>query len=125
MAEALTGLRVLVVEDEAVIAMDLENTLREFGCVVLPLALSVAKALEVLRTQRPDVALLDVNLCDGRVTPVAEALTAMGVSFVVVTGYVDVVFDEPVLRDAAKVSKPYSIGEIERTILRLLGLGQV
>jgi two-component SAPR family response regulator len=125
MAEALTGLRVLIVEDEAVIAIDLANTLREFGCVVLPLALSVAKALEVLRTQRPDVALLDVNLCDGRVTPVAEALTAMGVSFVVVTGYVDVVFDEPVLRDAAKVSKPYSTDEIERTILRLLGLGQV
>jgi CheY-like chemotaxis protein len=125
MADALADLRVLVVEDEAIIAMDLENTLREFGCVVLPLASSVAKALEVLRSQRPDVALLDVNLCDGRVTPVAEALTAMGVSFAVVTGYDNVVFDEPVLRDAAKVSKPYSIGEIERTILRLLGLGQV
>jgi hypothetical protein len=46
---ALAGLKVLVVEDEAIIAFDLEGTLRELGCVVLPIAPSVAEALAVSR----------------------------------------------------------------------------
>ena len=52
---ALAGLKVLVVEDEAIIAFDLEGTLRELGCVVLPIAPSVAEALDaVLKAERPE-----------------------------------------------------------------------
>jgi DNA-binding response OmpR family regulator len=65
----LAGLKVLVVEDEAIIAFDLEGTLRALGCVVLPIAPSVAVALAVLKVERLEAALLDVRLADGEVTP--------------------------------------------------------
>jgi two-component system, response regulator PdtaR len=121
----LHGCKVLVAEDQALVALNLGNALGELGCVVLPPASSVAEALALLRTERPDVALLDAELADGRATPVAETLAAMGVPFAVVTGHDPGALREPVLRDAVKVGKPYAAGEIGRTIRRLLdpGLG--
>ena len=59
---ALSGAQVLVVEDQALIAMDLEVTLREFGCAVLGPAASVAEALALAGRERPDAALLDLGL---------------------------------------------------------------
>jgi PleD family two-component response regulator len=65
----LHGLKVLVAEDEALIALDLEFALHEFGCIVLPATPSVAEALAILKTEQPDVALLDANLADGSAAP--------------------------------------------------------
>ena len=67
----LPGARVLVAEDQAVIAMDLAMTLREFGCAVLGPAASVAEALALAGRERPDAALLDLGLSDGPAVPVA------------------------------------------------------
>lgn len=70
------GLRVLVVEDELLVAMEMEEALAQMGCVVLEPAPSVARALALLERKTPDLALLDVNLGRERSTPVAEALLA-------------------------------------------------
>jgi two-component system, response regulator PdtaR len=82
------GRLVLVVEDEFLIALDLELLLRRHGWRVLGPAATVDQALRLLRDgETPDVALLDVNLRGELVTPVAEALRARGVPFVLASAY--------------------------------------
>jgi DNA-binding response OmpR family regulator len=78
---------VLVVEDEFLIAMDLELLLQRHGWRVLGPAATVAEALRLLTGERPDVALLDVNLRGELVTPVAEELRVQGVPFVLASAY--------------------------------------
>jgi CheY-like chemotaxis protein len=115
----LRGLKVLLVEDEALIAFDLEGMLRELGCAVVFVAPSVKEALAVLRAERPDTALLDLRLADGRVTPVAQALAAAGVQFAVVTGYDRGRLEEPVLRAAPYLAKPYGHAAIREALTQL------
>ena len=86
-AAALTGLRVLVVEDEFLVALDLSSILDDLGCIVLGLAATVPEALRLLAADPPDVTLLDINLDGARTTPVALALAADGVPFIAVTAY--------------------------------------
>ncbi len=86
-SEDLAGLRILVVEDEVLIMMLLEDLLQELGCEVVGPASSVAQALALVATERPDAAVLDVNLGKELVYPVANALKQAGVPFVFVTGY--------------------------------------
>ena len=81
------GPAVLVVEDEFLIAMDLERLLERNGWRVLGPAATVQEALRLLDGEAPDVALLDVNLRGELVTPVAERLRARGVPFVVASAY--------------------------------------
>ncbi|MCW8088259.1 response regulator [Sabulicella glaciei] len=99
--------QVLVVEDETFIALELELNLTEAGFVVIGPAPTVAAALALLASHRPDVAVLDVNLRGERVTPVAEALKAMGVPFVLTSAYsaADLASDA-VLASARNVGKP-------------------
>jgi two-component system, response regulator PdtaR len=97
----------LVVEDEFLIAMELEQTLRRAGYQVVGPAPSVGTALELLRQVHPDAAVLDVNLAGERVTPVAEVLRAMAIPFVLASGYAAAdLRDEEILRDAVNLGKP-------------------
>jgi DNA-binding NarL/FixJ family response regulator len=73
---------VLLVEDEALIAMEVARGLAQSGYRVLGPASTVACALALLQGERPDVAILDVNIRGERVTPVARELSALGVPFV-------------------------------------------
>lgn len=84
--ERLAGLRILVVEDEPLVAMLIEDLLLELGCTVVGPAATVAQALALADTS-PDAALLDVNLGAEQSYPVADRLAADGVPFAFVTGY--------------------------------------
>jgi DNA-binding response OmpR family regulator len=97
-----------VVEDEFLLAMELEDLLARDGCTVLGPAASVRQALAVLDGERPDLALLDVNLKGERATPVAAALQARGVPYVLLTGYSEAQLSEPELRDVPRIEKPVS-----------------
>jgi CheY-like chemotaxis protein len=83
----ISGLRVLVVEDEPVAALDIGEMIREAeGEVVGPFA-SVQEARALLKDNAAvDAAVLDVNLKDGKITPVLESLRARGIPTVVYTG---------------------------------------
>ena len=81
------GRLVLVVEDEFLIAIDLALLLQEHGWRVLGPAATVAEALRLLADERPDVALLDLNLRGELVTPVAEELRVQDVPFVLASAY--------------------------------------
>ena len=113
---ALAGIRVLVAEDEAVIALDLEESLRSLGCVVYTTVSSGAELLDLVRRERPDVVLLDLGLADGFALPLAEALRAEGVPFVLSTGYPPEVIEDPALRDAPVLKKPYGRAELVRAL---------
>lgn len=101
------GRLVLVVEDEFLIAWDLEQVLERHGWRVLGPAGTVARALRLLEGgERPDVALLDVNLRGEMVTPVAERLRALGVPFVVASAYDGEQLAALGLAGAPQVGKP-------------------
>ncbi|MEX2642716.1 MAG: response regulator [Acetobacterales bacterium] len=104
--EALQGRRVLIVEDELLVAMELENLLQQSGCTVLGPANSVARAMALLERERPDVVLLDLNLNGEAANPVAATLSRQGLPFVVVSGYSPAQSNAPELAGAPRVGKP-------------------
>jgi CheY-like chemotaxis protein len=117
----LAGASVLVAEDDAVIGLDLDATLRRLGCRVLGPAGSVEEALALLAQARPDAALLDVALLDGWSEAVAEALARAGVPFALVTGYGPGGLDgHPALRAAPVLAKPFGPRSLEAVLRRLL-----
>jgi CheY-like chemotaxis protein len=87
--EKLKGRCLLVVEDEYLIAADLTASLESLGVEVIGPAASVEEALGLVATDgnRLDGAVLDINLRNERVFPVADVLTARGVPFIFTTGY--------------------------------------
>ena len=115
----LHGLKVLVAEDEAIIALDLELTLRELGCVVLPATSTVAGALALLEAERPDIALVDTALADGSAVPLAQALAAAGIPFAVATGCEADQLGDPALCAAPYLGKPYGSQDLCTMLGRL------
>jgi DNA-binding response OmpR family regulator len=108
---------VLIVEDEFLIAMDLKETLEVHGWRVIGPVASVREALLLLENELPTVAVLDVNLRNELVTPVAEALKARGVPFVVASAYQrPEQFGGTILAAAPNVGKPTG----ERRLLAVL-----
>ncbi len=84
----LGGRRLLVVEDDYLVATDLVDELADHGAEVLGPAGSVDEALDLLAAESQiDAAVLDINLTNEKVYPVAEALRARGIPFVFTTGY--------------------------------------
>jgi CheY-like chemotaxis protein len=79
--------RVLVVEDEYLVAMDMSTYLEAAGAQVVGPASNVNAALEVLERTELDGAILDVNLHGEMAFPIADALAARGIPFVFMTGY--------------------------------------
>ncbi len=113
---------ILVVEDELVVALDLAATLRDGGFQVLGPVTTVPAALQLLAQQRPDAAVLDVNLRNDLVTPVAHAQRAMHVPFVVVSAYSRAALQsDEVLSGAPKLDKPVLPSELVNAVNDLLG----
>jgi CheY-like chemotaxis protein len=83
----LAGLRVLVVEDEPIVAWDLAETLETYGCEIVGPAYDLAQAKELSLERAVDGAVLDVNLGSDKVFPLADCLAARPIPFCYVTGY--------------------------------------
>jgi PAS domain S-box-containing protein len=86
-ARHLPGERVLIVEDEALVAMILEDQLADLGISVAGTCASVPDAMRAIENDPPQAAILDVNLRGQLVYPVADRLMDRGIPFVFVTGY--------------------------------------
>lgn len=112
--------RILLVEDEAIIAMTTEDMLDELGYEKVVTASSVAQALAAIADMRFDAALLDVNLDGEFSTPVAAALDAKGVPYALATGYGSA-GPSIVASNAPVITKPYTAATLAATIARLLG----
>jgi DNA-binding response OmpR family regulator len=87
MTAALEGVRVLVVEDEYLVADLIEKMLESAGCIVMGPIPRVPEALDAVNDDDYDAAVLDVNLAGERINPVADALSERNVPFMFVTGY--------------------------------------
>ena len=85
--EKLLGLRVLIVEDEALVAIDLQFAFEDAGADVLGPAMSLADALALARNATIDCALLDVDIAGQDVYPVAQVLQSRGIPFIFHTGH--------------------------------------
>jgi CheY-like chemotaxis protein len=83
----LNGKRVLVVEDEPLLAMDLEHMLTQMGCEVIVNRGGVKGALQRVQQTQLDAAVLDLNLAGERADAIADALAARRIPFVFATGY--------------------------------------
>ena len=119
MTGLLTGRRILVVEDEMLLLMNIETTLEDLGCTAISSAANVADALTLLDERGFDAAMLDVNLDGERSYPIADALVARGIPFVFATGYADHggwndLLSGPMLR------KPYLASDLAAAFARLL-----
>jgi CheY-like chemotaxis protein len=84
---ALAGKRILLVEDEFIIAAMAEDMLTDLGATVIGPASTVAVALRLVETSAIDAAVLDVNMDGERIDPVVEALGARSIPIVFATGY--------------------------------------
>ena len=107
----LTGCRILVVEDEAVTAVMIEQTLKEAGCVVVDPVATNRDALSLIENETIDCAVLDLDLADGKAGPVAEALAKRGVRFVLATGYDSVAIGHQ-YSNAPVVGKAFDLTEL-------------
>ena len=104
MSNALTGRKVLVVEDESLVAMLLETILEDMGCIPVGPVSTVDEGVQKAENEPDlDLALLDVNVAGRQVFPVAEALARRGIPMVFSTGYGEAIqkpFSEAAVRDA-------------------------
>lgn len=117
--DPLQGLRVLVVEDETLVAMLIEEYLLELGCVVTASARRVSRALESLASIEVDAAILDLNVAGEDVSPVAEALGARSVPFVLASGYDQSSAAARWLKHPI-LQKPFTSAELRQALLSAL-----
>lgn len=121
MNHSLSGRRILVVEDEMIVAWLLEDMLADLGYEPIGPAARVDQALAMINEEAIDAAVLDVNLNGQTSYPVADALTIRGVPFVFSTGY-----DNARLlsnyRSFRVLQKPYQQAELRNALAKLLTL---
>jgi PAS domain S-box-containing protein len=115
---AIAGLKVLIVEDSLLLALELEAGLEDAGVVVVGCAAELSEALSMVEMDF-DVAVLDADLNGQSVAPVAEILRTMGRPFVFATGYADKA--APMGFDAPIVRKPYNVHQIARAVAGVTG----
>jgi PAS domain S-box-containing protein len=117
-ATAIVGRRILVVEDEPLVALDLVSTLEDFGATVVGPFGTVDEAVAAIEVSIADVAFLDGNLHGEPVDAVAAALTRCGIPFAFVSGY----GRESLPKSFAQVeivTKPFSPEQILEIAMRL------
>ena len=110
----LDGRRVLVIEDESLVAMLIQDTLADIGCEVVGSASRFAEAISKASGLSFDVAILDVNLNGQQTFPIAEALSERGVAFVWATGYGEESLPESL--KAPVLPKPFRQQDLERAL---------
>lgn len=107
----LAGRSILIVEDEMLLALELQVLLEGEACAIIGPVATVDHALDVLSTQRPDAATLDLNLSGEHSAAVAGALAALSIPFIVTTGYRGIP-TEPEFGAAPLVKKPLDMADL-------------
>jgi CheY-like chemotaxis protein len=113
----ILGRRILLVEDEVIVAMMIEDMLVQLGCDVVGPAARLDEALALAKSSRIDAAVLDVNLAGEMSYPVANELLRRGVPFVFSTGY-----EAPRngFSDCLYIQKPFEERELARALASAL-----
>ncbi|RXT56937.1 hypothetical protein B6S44_00335 [Bosea sp. Tri-44] len=112
--------RILVVEDEYLIAEYITVTLEDLGYVVVGPAPTVPAAIATIASERMDAVLLDANLAGTSSAPIAAELADRGIPFVVVTGYGTLDLATDALQSAPRINKPFTPADIAAILAKLL-----
>ena len=119
--DRLKGRRILVVEDSPVVGPFTAELLEELGCEVVGPAPNMAAARELLESdEKIDAAMMDVHIRGERVFPLCDAVADRGVPFVLTSGYADWQMPDK-WKDRPRLSKPYTIDQVEEALLNLIG----
>jgi len=118
---ALLGCRVLVAEDESVIALGLEDALAGFGCEVLGPVARPSDVLKIVEREHVDGALLDVNLRGEQIFSVLPAILARGIPVIITSGYGDLTLYPEEFRHLPRVTKPFDFIRLERLCVTVFG----
>lgn len=116
---ALVGLRILVVEDEALVAIMVADILEAQGATVVGPAASIRKAETLIGDRALDLAVLDVNLGGQSIAPIATLLVKQGTPIVFATGYGE--RPSGPWTNAPAISKPFTEFDLLQAIRQALG----
>jgi CheY-like chemotaxis protein len=116
----LRAARILIVEDEALVAYALEQILVEYGYEVVGPAPNIGKALKLIADEPIDAALLDINLGNERSDGAAEALAAACIPFLFTTGYSRESAMPDGFKDRPCIGKPYQPEQLQQALAQLL-----
>jgi len=111
--------KILLVEDDMLIAMELEERLGEMGYAVLGPAATLAEGEKLISAEKPDAALLDANLGGESSVPLGAKLAAMGVPVAFCTGYDHIKGLPPELASALILTKPLSDADLKAGLAKL------
>ena len=117
---ALAGRRILIVEDEFIIALSTKEMLTEIGAIVIGPAASIADGLSLAKSEMIDAAVLDMNIRGDRIDPVVDVLTARNVPIVYTTGYGEGTANQ--INGAPSLGKPYTSRMLADAVSRVLKL---
>jgi DNA-binding LytR/AlgR family response regulator len=120
----LPPLRILIVEDEGLIALNLELILQRFGCDIIGPISEVDNIIEVARRHRPDGAFLDVNLRGRKVFDVLPEMMSLRVPCVLSSGYDDPMLFPSAFRDMPRIAKPFDEAALRRACVEFGSLAQ-
>jgi DNA-binding NtrC family response regulator len=115
----LKNLRVLVVEDELLIALALEDMLQGFGCNVVGPFSRIADAERAIRSEPIDAALLDVNVRGELVYPIAAMLAERGIPSILCSGYAASNMIPDAFKQMPQIAKPYDEAILRRMMDRV------
>jgi PAS domain S-box-containing protein len=113
--------RVLIVEDEVLLGLQLVGTLQDAGCTVVGPAASVSEAIDLIVSTKPTAAILDVNLGTEESFPIADVLRAKNIPFVFCTGYAAASDLPKRLQTSEVLAKPFTPLLLLNALGRLLG----
>jgi DNA-binding NtrC family response regulator len=104
----IRGRRILIAEDEAMIALDLETLLEDLGCEIIGPVANVEDLLQQFEAHHPAGALLDINLRGKQVFAVLAQLIEQGLPVIITSGYDDVTLIPQDFRALPRISKPFN-----------------
>ncbi len=113
--------RILIVEDEMLVAMLIEDVILDLGHEVVGPAMRLETALEAVETEKLDFAILDINLAGKQSFPVADLLADRGIPFIFASGYGTAGLNDR-YREAPVVQKPFAANDLAPHLDRLMYL---
>lgn len=117
MMSAAAGRRILVLEDDVILALDATEALEEIGVMVIGPAHRVSTAMALLDAERPDAAMLDVNIVGGTSADVAARLLRENIPYILVTGYGE---QSGIEGSSAIIDKPYDRKQLQAAVIKIL-----
>lgn len=118
--DVLANASVLIVEDQLLIAMDIEQALADHGVTNVRTVASVYEGIQAIRQKTPDVALLDLNLGNETSAEIALLLRQKNVPFLFATGYADRSMIPAGFEDVPVIRKPYATPAVLRELENML-----